>query len=80
MSLPRSFTKWNHKQTRAYFSQPGVGRTLEQVIKLGGPDMYSAGNPVQASTTKLREISVASSRKFRQGRVPWKCLMPASRT
>lgn len=58
MSLPPSFTKWNHKQTMAYFSQPEMGRTLEQVIKVGGPDMYSAGNPVQATTTKLREISV----------------------
>jgi alkanesulfonate monooxygenase SsuD/methylene tetrahydromethanopterin reductase-like flavin-dependent oxidoreductase (luciferase family) len=58
MSLPPSYTKWNHKQTLAYFSQSDVGRTLEQVIKLGGPDMYSAGNPVQATTTKLREISV----------------------
>lgn len=58
MSLPPSYTKWNHKQTLAYFSQPDVGRSLEQVIKLGAPDMYSAGNPVQATTTKLREISV----------------------
>jgi alkanesulfonate monooxygenase SsuD/methylene tetrahydromethanopterin reductase-like flavin-dependent oxidoreductase (luciferase family) len=58
MSLPPSYTKWNHKQTLAYFSQPDVGRKLEQVIKLGAPDMYSAGNPVQATTTKLLEIPV----------------------
>ncbi|MGH3069667.1 MAG: LLM class flavin-dependent oxidoreductase [Streptosporangiaceae bacterium] len=58
MSLPPSYTKWNHRQTIAYFSQPGVGRTLEQVLKLGAPDMYSAGNPVQATTTKLLEIPV----------------------
>ncbi|MEK6439490.1 LLM class flavin-dependent oxidoreductase [Pseudonocardia sp. T1-2H] len=58
MSLPPSFTKWNHKQTLAYFSQPGMGRTLEQVLKVGNPDMYSAGNPVQATTTKLLEFPV----------------------
>jgi len=58
MSLPPSYTKWNHKQTLAYFSQAGVGRTLEEVIKVGGPDMYSGGNPVQATTTKLMEFSV----------------------
>lgn len=58
MSIPPSYTKWGHKQTHAYFSQPGMGRTLEQVLKLGAPDMYSAGNPVQATTTKLLEIPV----------------------
>jgi alkanesulfonate monooxygenase SsuD/methylene tetrahydromethanopterin reductase-like flavin-dependent oxidoreductase (luciferase family) len=58
MSLPPSYTRWGHKQTIAYFSQPGVGRMLDQVLTLGGPDMYSAGNPVLATTTKLREIPV----------------------
>jgi alkanesulfonate monooxygenase SsuD/methylene tetrahydromethanopterin reductase-like flavin-dependent oxidoreductase (luciferase family) len=58
MSIPPSYTKWGHKQTHAYFSQEGMGRTLEQVLKLGAPDMYSAGNPVQATTTKLLEIPV----------------------
>ena len=58
MSLPPSYTKWNHKQTIAYFSQPDVGRSLDQVLKLGAPDMYSAGNPVQATTTKLLEVPV----------------------
>ncbi len=57
-STPPSYTKWNHKQTIAYFSQPGVGRSLDDVLKLGAPDMYSAGNPVQATTTTLREIAV----------------------
>ncbi|MDR0359787.1 MAG: LLM class flavin-dependent oxidoreductase [bacterium] len=57
-STPPSYTKWNHKQTISYFSQPGVGRTLEDVLKVGKPDMYAAGNPVQATTTTLREISV----------------------
>lgn len=58
LSLPPSYTKWNHKQTLAYFSQPDRGRTLEQVLKVGAPDMYSAGNPVQATTTRLREFPV----------------------
>ncbi|MCE3551420.1 LLM class flavin-dependent oxidoreductase [Pseudonocardia sp. RS11V-5] len=58
MSLPPSYTKWNHKQTLAYFSQHGVGRALDEVLKVGGPDMYSGGNPVQATTTKLLEFSV----------------------
>jgi alkanesulfonate monooxygenase SsuD/methylene tetrahydromethanopterin reductase-like flavin-dependent oxidoreductase (luciferase family) len=57
-STPPSYTKWNHKQTISYFSQPGVGRTLDEVLKVGKPDLYSAGNPVQATTTTLREISV----------------------
>src|SRR6266849_3522792 len=45
-STPPTYTKWNHKQTIAYFSQPGLERSLEQVLKVGNPDMYSAGNPV----------------------------------
>ncbi|MGH9055510.1 MAG: LLM class flavin-dependent oxidoreductase [Acidimicrobiales bacterium] len=57
-STPPTYTKWNHKQTIAYFSQPGVGRSVDQVLKVGAPDMYSAGNPVQATTTTLREIAV----------------------
>ncbi len=57
-SIPPSYTKWNHKQTIAYFNQPGVGRSLDDVLKLGAPDMYAAGNPVQATTTTLREIGV----------------------
>lgn len=58
MSLPPSYTRWGHKQTMAYYSQPGIGRTLDQVLAVGGPDMYSAGNPVLATTTKLREFPV----------------------
>jgi alkanesulfonate monooxygenase SsuD/methylene tetrahydromethanopterin reductase-like flavin-dependent oxidoreductase (luciferase family) len=58
MSIPPSYTRWGHKQTHAYFNQEGMGRTLEQVLKLGAPDMYSSGNPVLATTTKLREIPV----------------------
>jgi len=58
LSLPPSFTKWHHKQTLAYFSQPDVGRTLDEVVSLGAPDMYSSGNPVLASTTKLRQMPI----------------------
>src|SRR5919202_211386 len=57
-SIPPSWTKWNHKQTISYFSQPDVGRGLDQVLHVGPPDLYSAGIPVMASTTTLREISL----------------------
>jgi alkanesulfonate monooxygenase SsuD/methylene tetrahydromethanopterin reductase-like flavin-dependent oxidoreductase (luciferase family) len=57
-SIPPHYTKWNHKQTIAYFSRPGRGRTLEEVLRLGPPDLYAAGNPVQATTTVLKEISL----------------------
>ena len=57
-TIPPSYTRWNHKVTKAYFSQPDVGRTLDQVLDVGPPDLYSAGNPVLATTTRLREISV----------------------
>src|SRR5271163_3023038 len=57
-SVPPTYTKWNHKQTIAYFEQDKAGRRLEEVIKLGDPDMYSAGNPVQATTTTLKELQV----------------------
>ena len=48
----------NHKQTIAYFKQAGVGRTLDDALALRGPDMYSAGSPVLATTTKLRELQL----------------------
>ena len=35
-----------------------VERRLEDVIAIGAPDMYSAGNPVQATTTTLLELQV----------------------
>ena len=50
-SVPPTYTKWNHKQTIAYFQDDKAGRQLEDVLALGDPDMYSAGNPVQATTT-----------------------------
>lgn len=57
-TIPPSYTRWNHQQTIAYFSEPDAGRALEDVIKLGAPDMYSMGSPVLATTTKLRELQV----------------------
>jgi alkanesulfonate monooxygenase SsuD/methylene tetrahydromethanopterin reductase-like flavin-dependent oxidoreductase (luciferase family) len=57
-TIPPTYTKWNHKQTNAYFSQPGIGRTLEQVLKIGVPDPMAGPNPIQATSTTLRELSV----------------------
>ena len=57
-SVPPTYTKWNHKQTIAYFQRDGMGRRLDDVLALGDPDMYSAGNPVQATTTTLKELQV----------------------
>ena len=57
-SIPPSYTKWNHEQTIAFFEGPKSERSVDDVLKLGAPDMYSAGNSVQATTTTLREISV----------------------
>ena len=57
-SVPPTYTKWNHKQTIAYFQRDESGRRLEEVLALGDPDMYSAGNPVQATTTTLKELQV----------------------
>ena len=58
VSVPPTYTKWNHKQTIAYFSMPKAGRNVEDVLHLGPPDMYSMGSPIMASTTTLKEISV----------------------
>jgi alkanesulfonate monooxygenase SsuD/methylene tetrahydromethanopterin reductase-like flavin-dependent oxidoreductase (luciferase family) len=58
-SIPPSYTKWHHQQTIDYYSQPGVGRTLEEVLNIRAPDMYSMmGSGVTATTTTLKEISV----------------------
>jgi alkanesulfonate monooxygenase SsuD/methylene tetrahydromethanopterin reductase-like flavin-dependent oxidoreductase (luciferase family) len=57
-TIPPSYTRWNHRQTMAYFQEPGVGRSLEDVLAVGDPDMYSMGSPVLATTTKLRELQV----------------------
>ncbi len=57
-SIPPTYTKWNHAGTIAYFGLDKVEREVEDVLKLGAPDMYAAGNPVLATTTTLKEISV----------------------
>jgi alkanesulfonate monooxygenase SsuD/methylene tetrahydromethanopterin reductase-like flavin-dependent oxidoreductase (luciferase family) len=57
-SVPPSYTRWNHKQTIAYFSDAAAGRDVNQVLNVGPPDSHSSGSPVMASTTTLREISV----------------------
>ena len=57
-SVPPTYTKWNHKQTLAYFGMEKAGRALDDVVAIGEPDMYSAGNPVQATTTTLKELQV----------------------
>ena len=57
-TFPPSYTKWNHKQTIAYFNQPGVDYDVNQVLSFGDPDMYSMGSPIYATTTTLKEISV----------------------
>ncbi|ETW94274.1 MAG: hypothetical protein ETSY1_35575 [Candidatus Entotheonella factor] len=57
-SVPPTYTRWNHAQTIAYFSQPHVGRALEEVLRIGPPDQYGGGNPVTNTTTVLKEISL----------------------
>lgn len=57
-SIPPSYTKWHHKQTMAVFSRPDAERKVEDVLKIGPPDMYSSGSPIMAATTTLRELSV----------------------
>jgi alkanesulfonate monooxygenase SsuD/methylene tetrahydromethanopterin reductase-like flavin-dependent oxidoreductase (luciferase family) len=57
-SVPPTYTKWNHRQTIAYFQSNKAERRLEDVLALGEPDMYSTGNPVQATTTTLKELQV----------------------
>lgn len=57
-SIPPRYTKWNHKQTIAYFGMDKVEKSVSDILDIGGPDMYSAGNPVMATTTTLKEISV----------------------
>lgn len=57
-SIPPRYTKWNHRQTIAYFKQPDVGRKVDEVLDIG-PDEPSMGGPTAlAGTTTLREIQV----------------------
>lgn len=57
-TIPPTYTKWNHKSTLAYFGMPKAGRKVEDVLRVGAPDMYSMGSPIMASTTTLRELSL----------------------
>lgn len=57
-TIPPVFTRWNHKQTIAYFKSGKAGRTLEEVIKIGNPDPYGGPNPVMQSATTLKELQV----------------------
>ncbi|MGH8013080.1 MAG: LLM class flavin-dependent oxidoreductase [Candidatus Binataceae bacterium] len=57
-TIPPVFTRWNHKQTIAYFKSGKAGRKLDEVLKIGGPDPYGGPNPVTQSATLLRELQV----------------------
>ncbi len=57
-SVPPSYTRWNHKQTIAYFGDPKAGRGLNEVLNVGPPDGHGQGSPIMASSTTLKEISV----------------------
>lgn len=57
-SVPPTWAKWNHAQTIAALSEEGFGRTVDDVLDIGPPDLYSAGMPVVATSTRLKEISV----------------------
>ena len=57
-AIPPSYTKWFHSQTIAFFSELNAGRSVEDVLAMGGPDFYSGGNPVVATTTRMKELSV----------------------
>jgi alkanesulfonate monooxygenase SsuD/methylene tetrahydromethanopterin reductase-like flavin-dependent oxidoreductase (luciferase family) len=56
--IPPSYTKWNHSQTIAYFDQEGMEPSVDDVFRIGPPDMYSSGPEISASTTTLRQLSV----------------------
>jgi alkanesulfonate monooxygenase SsuD/methylene tetrahydromethanopterin reductase-like flavin-dependent oxidoreductase (luciferase family) len=54
-NLPPSYTKWNHSQTIAHFRELGM---VDDVFRLGPPDMYSSGPQITNSTTTLKQLSV----------------------
>ena len=54
-ALPPTYTKWNHAQTIAYFQEQG---SVDDVFRLGPPDMYSMGPSIVNSTTTLKQLSV----------------------
>jgi alkanesulfonate monooxygenase SsuD/methylene tetrahydromethanopterin reductase-like flavin-dependent oxidoreductase (luciferase family) len=57
-SIPPTWTKWHHAQTMAYFSQPNVGRRVDQVLNLGADSNNPNASPVTAGGSTLAEISV----------------------
>jgi alkanesulfonate monooxygenase SsuD/methylene tetrahydromethanopterin reductase-like flavin-dependent oxidoreductase (luciferase family) len=57
-SVPPTWTKWNHKQTIAFYEQEGTEVPLDQAMHVSPPDLYSSGPEIFNSTTTLREISV----------------------
>ncbi len=57
-TIPPVFTRWNHKQTIAYFGMEKAGRRVEDVLKIGGPDPYGGPNPVLQTPTVLKELQV----------------------
>jgi len=57
-TIPPVFTRWNHRQTIAYFSMEKAGRRIDDVLKIGGPDPYGGPNPVLQTSTVLKELQV----------------------
>jgi len=57
-TIPPVFTRWNHRQTIAYFQMPKAGRKLDDVLNIGKPDPYGGPNPVLQSSTTLKELQV----------------------
>jgi alkanesulfonate monooxygenase SsuD/methylene tetrahydromethanopterin reductase-like flavin-dependent oxidoreductase (luciferase family) len=57
-SIPPSYTRWNHSQTIAYFEELDGGPSVDEVFRIGPPDMYSSGPEVSGSTTTLKQLSV----------------------
>jgi len=52
-SVPPTWAKWNHAQTIAALGEPGFGRSVDDVLDIGPPDLYSGGMPVVATTTPI---------------------------
>jgi alkanesulfonate monooxygenase SsuD/methylene tetrahydromethanopterin reductase-like flavin-dependent oxidoreductase (luciferase family) len=50
---------------------------LEDVLALGDPDMYSAGNPVRATTTTLKQLQVFPQPVPKPHPQPWEPLTSA---
>ena len=57
-SIPPSYALWHHAVTVSHFAQPGVGRSVEQVLDLDRSPGPPVGIPVMGKPSTLREISV----------------------